>query len=170
MSAQILLVEDDENDIFFLEDALRKVGIVGQLQVAKDGREAINYLNGVGPFSDRKEFPLPSVVLLDLKLPYVMGLEVLKWIRQSAASTIPVIILSASKNETDVQMAYKLGANAYLVKPQMVNKLLDVAKAIKDFWLNLNILPSEIVVEGAANDSFGPCPRSISPGQVNKTS
>ena len=102
----ILQVEDDPNDVFFLHKAMKKAGVPNPIQVASDG-QAIDYLKGAGKFADRAEFPLPCLVLLDLKLPYVMGLEVLRWIRKdSATATLPVVILSASAQEADIEEAY----------------------------------------------------------------
>ncbi|HZL43995.1 MAG TPA: response regulator [Verrucomicrobiae bacterium] len=139
----ILQVEDDSNDVFLLQHALTKAGVANPIQVATDGQQAINYLQGTGKFADREKFPLPCLVLLDLKLPYVMGLEVLKWIRQHHGATLVVILLTASAEDADIAAAYRLGANAFLTKPSMANKLDDMAKAIKDFWLTHNTLPKE---------------------------
>lgn len=134
----ILLVEDDENDAFFLERAMQKIGMLNPMQHARDGQEAINYLRGIGKFSRRAEFPLPGLILLDLKLPFVMGLDVLKWIRQNPELSPIVVILSSSADETDIASAYRLGANAYLVKPSEVGKLEAMVRAINDFWLRQN--------------------------------
>ena len=138
MKKQILVVEDDENDVFFLQKAIQRAGIEIPVHVASDGRKALDYLDGAGAFADREEFPLPTLVLLDLKLPQVMGLEVLRRIRKRPDLRFPVIILSASGNEADIEAAYRLGANAYLVKPGVAAKLLDMVRAIKDFWLTHN--------------------------------
>jgi CheY-like chemotaxis protein len=140
----ILLVEDEENDVFFMQRAMKKVGVLNSIQVASDGQQAIDYFQGTGKFANRREFPLPCLVLLDLKLPHVMGLDVLKWIRQQPeVAAIVVIILSSSKEEADIATAYRLGANGYLVKPPDVSKLDDMAKSIKDFWLTQNTPPTE---------------------------
>lgn len=142
MSPQpILLVEDDENDVFFFQRAMRKAGMTHPLQVARDGQEAINYLEGGGKFACRAEFPLPVLILLDLKLPLVMGLDVLRWIRQQPSLTPIVVILSSSRAEADVAEAYRLGANAYLVKPSQTNELGDMVRAVSDFWLKHNTPP-----------------------------
>src|SRR5688572_20815806 len=117
MPRSILLVEDEENDVFFMQQAMKKAGVVNPVRVASDGQQAIDYFKGAGKFANREEFPLPCLVLLDLKLPYVMGLAVLKWIRQQPEITAIVLILSASKEEADITTAYHLGANGYLVKP-----------------------------------------------------
>jgi DNA-binding response OmpR family regulator len=138
VSKVVLHVEDEENDVLLLQYAMTKAGHQMPLQVATDGQMAIDYLKGEGCFANREEFPLPDLVLLDLKLPLVPGPEVLKWIRQEAALRMPVIILSSSENQDDIATAYELGANAYLVKPSDTRHLADIAKAIKDFWLDQN--------------------------------
>jgi DNA-binding response OmpR family regulator len=137
----ILLVEDDENDVFFFQRALNKAGMNNPLQVARDGQEAIDYLRGGGKFAERAKFPLPGLILLDLKLPFVMGLDVLKWVRQQSDLSPIVVILSSSRQDEDVAAAYRLGANAYLVKAPDVNKLETMVRAIKDFWLMQNTPP-----------------------------
>jgi DNA-binding response OmpR family regulator len=139
----ILQVEDDPNDVFLLSHAMKKAGVANPINVATDGRQAIDYFKGVGKFADRELFPLPCLVLLDLKLPYVMGLEVLKWIRSNALESQVVIILSASAESADVATAYRLGANAFLTKPSEASNLESMVEAIKDFWLEHNVLPQE---------------------------
>jgi two-component system response regulator len=141
MMETILLVEDEEGDVFFMRQALKKAGVLNPLQVASDGQQAIDYFKGTGKFANREEFPLPCLVLLDLKLPLVMGLDVLKWIRERPEMAMIVVILTSSKEETDVAIAYRLGANGYLVKPHDVSLLTDMAKSIKDFWLTQNTPP-----------------------------
>jgi CheY-like chemotaxis protein len=148
----ILLVEDEEGDVFFMRQAMQKAGVLNPLQVASDGRQAIDYLKGAGKFANREEFPLPCLVLLDLKLPRVMGLDVLKWIREQPGVATIVVILTSSKEEADIATAYRLGANGYLVKPSDVSELIDMAKSIKDFWLTQNIPPPE-----------AQCPRDLRP-------
>jgi len=155
----ILQVEDDPNDVFFLQKAMKKMGVTNPIQVAHDGQEAIDYLQGAGKFADRGKFPYPCLVLLDLKLPYVMGLEVLRWIREQPGSALPVIMFSASAEDADIAMSYRLGANAFLSKPSEARQLDDMVKAIKDFWLTHNALPQETrmeeMVSGAALRSLG---------------
>jgi CheY-like chemotaxis protein len=138
----ILLVEDDENDIFFMERGMKEAGITRRLQVVMDGQEAIDYLGGTGEYSDRDRFPLPCLVMLDLKLPRVMGLEVLKWIRrQPELETLIVIIMSSSKLAPDIAMAYRLGANSYLVKCSGDN-LSQMLVRVRQYWLELNQAPT----------------------------
>ena len=143
MSEAILLVEDDANDELFMTKSLKKVGLTCPICVARDGREALDFLSGTGKFADRHAYPFPYLVLLDLKLPRVMGLEVLKWLRARPEfdSTI-VLVLSASPMPEDVQGAYRLHANGYLVKPTEPEKLELMAQAIKDFWFIQNQPPS----------------------------
>ena len=142
MTKLILHVEDDENDVMLTQLAMTKAGIVNPVQVASDGQQALEYLKGEGRFANRAEFPLPHLVLLDLKLPFIPGLEVLRFIRQ-ADLPILVVILSSSDNDEDIAAAYHLGANAYLVKPNETPCLFQLAKAIKDFWLTINRPPPE---------------------------
>ena len=114
----ILLVEDDENDAFFMQRAMAKTGLEYPVQVVMDGQEALDYLSGSGKFSERAKYPLPHCIFLDLKLPFVHGFEVLKWIREQPAlrETI-VFILTSSPEERDRERAAELGAKRYLVKP-----------------------------------------------------
>src|SRR5437588_11531143 len=137
----ILLVEDDENDAFFVRRAFDKTGVVNPLQVVRDGKEALNDLRGEGKFAQRDNFPLPGIILLDLKLPFVMGLDVLKWIRQQSDLAPIVVILTSSAEEKDIATAYRLGANAYLVKPTEMTRLDGMVKSINDFWLMQNTAP-----------------------------
>jgi PAS domain S-box-containing protein len=139
MSGTILLVEDEENDVLFMKHAFKEVGILNPLQVAQDGKEAMDYLSGNGGYADRERFPLPCLTLLDLKLPRVMGLEVLKWMReQPELRNLIVIVLTSSRLGPDIETAYQLGANAYLVKPSSPGELREMAMGIKQFWLERN--------------------------------
>jgi CheY-like chemotaxis protein len=135
----ILLVEDEENDVVFMEMALEKAGLTNSFQVADDGEEAINYLSGQGEFADRTRFPLPALIFLDLKLPRVMGMDVLKWIRdRPALDPIVVIMLTSSQQQSDIRQACALGANSYLVKPSNPLALDEVVDLVKRYWLKLN--------------------------------
>jgi CheY-like chemotaxis protein len=128
----ILLIEDDEDDQFFMKIALEKAGIQDPLQIANDGREAIAYLGGDGEFADRGLFPLPTVIFLDLKMPYVNGFGVLEWLRSRGDefADTPVIVLTSSPEERDQKHACQLGARAYLLKPPTREMLLDVWKML----------------------------------------
>lgn len=139
----ILLVEDDPNDVFFFEHAMKKAGFIHPLQIARDGGEAIDYFSGDGAFTDRDQFPLPCLVVLDLNLPRLHGLEVLQWIRKSAPDrNVPVIVLSSSTSDRDICDAYRLGANSFLNKPTKSADLVALLCALEMYWFRLNRLPA----------------------------
>ncbi|SPE50829.1 Response regulator receiver protein [Verrucomicrobia bacterium] len=144
MTGAILVVEDEPSDTVLMQRAFQKAGVVNPVHVLKDGREAIDYFEGAGRFANREEFPLPCLMLLDLKLPYVRGLDVLKWIRQHPEVGMIVLVLSSSAEQKDVAGAYLLGANGFLVKPSEFHRLVDMVRAIKDFWLTHNTPPPGI--------------------------
>ncbi len=139
----ILLVEDDSNDILFIQRAFRRSKFDGLMQVVRDGDEAVAYLAGEGKYEDRNVYPLPGMILLDLKLPRRSGLEVLEWIRQQPViKRIPVVILTSSKEHKDVNRAYDIGVNSYLVKPVNYDALTKMIEALDCFWLKINCYPS----------------------------
>jgi len=138
----VLLAEDDENDAFFLKRTFEQVDIRNPLQLAVDGQEVIDYLGGTGKFSDRSHYPIPSLIILDLKMPRKTGMDVLEWKRQqSVLHCVPSIVLSSSAHRYDIERAYRLGANAFLVKPPSLAERVALAKLIKGFWLELNQPP-----------------------------
>lgn len=138
-SSTILLVEDNEDDAFFMKRALREAGIENPVQFVEHGQQAIDYLNGEGKFAARETFPLPMIVFLDLKLPFKSGHEVLEWIRQHPSyEKLIVIILSSSNEPVDLDRAYRSGANSYVVKPATTVQLLELAKSFKLWWLMQN--------------------------------
>lgn len=135
----ILLVEDEENDVVFMKMALENAGILQGLRVAEDGQEAIDYLSGTGGYADRTRHPLPTLVLLDLKLPRVMGMDVLQWIRERPEfDMMVVIILTSSQQRSDIEQASSLRANSYLVKPSNPLELNQLVALVKQYWLQLN--------------------------------
>jgi CheY-like chemotaxis protein len=139
----ILHVDDDQNDVLLMQIALEQAGVTNSIQSVNDGQTAIDYLDGKGQYADRTVFPLPAVVLLDLKMPRKGGLEVLQWIRaQPILKRTVVLILSASGHAIDVDAAYEHGANAYLVKPATLDERNRLIGAIKEFWLVWNTSPS----------------------------
>ena len=141
MNRTILLVEDSEDDVFLFTRALRTSGVAASVNVAINGREALEYLNRaqVGNDPDR---PIPNLVLLDLKLPHLLGLEVLKWIRsQSALQTLVVVILTSSSQGSDLVNAWRLGANSYLVKPSTFDELVVLVRCMAEYWLVHNRRP-----------------------------
>lgn len=142
-SPTILLVEDDENDIFLVRHAFQQADVPAALSVARDGQEAIEYLAGEGQYSDRSRYPLPCVIILDLKMPRIGGLDFLTWLRQQPdLQTLPVIIHSSSALEGDVDRAYRIGVNAFVSKPTSVKERVELARHIKGFWLHFNEPPS----------------------------
>jgi CheY-like chemotaxis protein len=135
----LLLVEDNEDDVFLMKRALNGAHVVNPLMVAEDGQEAVDYLSGAGKFADRDQYPLPAVVFLDLKLPFISGHDVLAWIRgQKEFESLVVIVLTSSNEASDLSKSYSLGANSYLVKPPTPEQLEDLAKAFKWYWLEYN--------------------------------
>jgi len=132
----VLLAEDDENDVLLLRRAFKKAAVPNPLVVVNDGEGAIKYLSGAGPYADRDRYPLPSLLITDLKMPKANGFDVLAWLRNNGApSEVRTIVLTSSLDETDKQRAFDLGARAYLVKPVNHEELLEVALQIKDTWL-----------------------------------
>jgi CheY-like chemotaxis protein len=135
----LLLVEDNEDDVFLMKRALKEARVTNRLCVVEDGQEAVDYLAGRGKFVDRENYPLPAVVFLDLKLPYISGHDVLAWIRQQKdLESLVVIVLTSSNEASDLNRCYALGANSYLVKPPTPEQLGDLAKAFKWYWLEYN--------------------------------
>jgi CheY-like chemotaxis protein len=137
-----MLVEDDENDITLIRRAFAQANVLNPLMVLKNAEEANAYFLGLGPYKNRSEFPLPSLVLLDLKLPGMSGLEFLKWLReQPEFGRTRVVVLTASNLTKDVNTAYQLGANSFLVKPVDFEKFVEISAALKGYWLWLDQAP-----------------------------
>jgi len=112
------------------------------LQIVRDGQEAIDYLSGAGKFADRQKFPLPYLILLDLKMPRKTGIDVLEWLHeQPELRCLPVVVFSSSAHRKDIARAYELGANGFVVKPARMIKRAELAKAMGLFWLEFNEVP-----------------------------
>ncbi len=138
----ILLVEDDSNDVLLIERAFKKDGIEHDIQIVIDGMQAIDYLSGKGAYKDRECYPLPELIILDIKMPRKSGHEFLEWLTsKDKINRIPVVILSASGQPSDIKRAYDLGANSYLVKPVSYADLERIVKAINLYWLYMNERP-----------------------------
>ena len=138
----VLLVEDNSTDALMVRRAFRKANITSPLEVVEDGDKAVDYLTGQGAYADRARFPLPVLVLLDLKLPRRSGLEVLDWLRQQPGlRRLPVVVLTSSQENADIGRAYDLGANSYLVKPVSFDPLLELIKVLGLYWLVHNQPP-----------------------------
>ncbi len=137
MKAPILIAEDDDADVFLLRLACERAGVPNPLVVAADGREAIRYLQGEPPFSERAKHPLPALFLLDLKMPILDGFDVLEWVgRQPDLKQLPVIILSSSGEPRDREKARALGACDYIVKPGRPEELYQIMRALQARWLS----------------------------------
>ena len=131
----ILLLEDNDHDIFFVKRATQKASESHRVYAVHNGEQAIRYLKGEGPHRDRQKFPLPNLILSDLKMPRMDGLEFLRWVRSQAAwALIPIIVLSGSGLDVDVREAYALGANSYFTKPADHSKLVKILSDICDYW------------------------------------
>jgi CheY-like chemotaxis protein len=135
----ILLVEDDPNDALLLERAFRKAGLLYPLSIVSDGDQAVDFLQGTGKYRDRIKYPLPNLMLLDLKLPRRSGHEVLKWLRsRPGLKRLPVIVLTSSSEPRDIVAAYDEGTNSYLVKPLNAELLSQMVSQFEKYWVMLN--------------------------------
>ncbi len=132
----VLLVEDDLNDIFLVKRAFKMAQIENPLQVATDGEDAINYLRGDGRYADRTAHPLPKLIVMDIRMPRKTGFEVLEWVKggERHLRRVPVVIVSSSDNPADINRAYELGANAYMVKPVDYREVEHLFHSITHYW------------------------------------
>ena len=141
-NAAILLAEDREDDIILVRKAFERAQIGNPLHVARNGEEAMAYLAGEGKYSNRAEYPLPWLILLDLKMPGLDGFEVLRWIRQQDGfGSIIVVVLTSSDQIRDADKAYKLGANSFMVKPLDFQNAVETAELIRNYWIYHNRFP-----------------------------
>jgi CheY-like chemotaxis protein len=144
----ILLAEDDPNDVLLLERAFQKAGLRHALKIVHDGEQAIDYLSGRGRYADREKFPLPFLLLLDLKMPGTDGFEVLQWLRGNLElKRLLVVVLTSSNLQTDVDRAYELGANSYLVKPVGFEEMAHLIQRFEIYWTEINRTPSPPTAE-----------------------
>ena len=139
---RILIAEDDPGDAFLLQRAFSKSGFSFSLTFVHDGQEAIDYLSGTSRYADRSKYPIPDLLMLDLEMPRMDGFEVLQWLRhQPGLSRMLVIVLTSSDQTRDVNRAYELGANSYLVKPIELRDLENLANVVQSYWMGLNRRP-----------------------------
>lgn len=141
-SMPLLLVEDNYDDVLLIRRAFRKAKIKPRMQVVSDGDEAIAYLSQQGKYADSITYPIPSLILLDLKLPRRSGLEVLAWIRQQPKlKRLLVVVLTSSQENSDLAQAYDLGVNSYLVKPIDFQDFVGLVQLITNYWFKANQKP-----------------------------
>jgi len=139
----ILLAEDDSNDVLLLERGFERAGLRKNLRIVSDGEQAVQYLSGEGIYADRDKFPLPFLLLLDLKMPGLDGFEVLQWIRKEPTfKRLLIVVLTSSNQQSDVDRAYELGANSYLVKPVGFEEMSNLVQRFEMYWTELNRTPS----------------------------
>jgi CheY-like chemotaxis protein len=137
-----MLVEDREDDILLMRKAFQMASLANPLQIVRDGAEAIAYLSGEAKYANRAEYPLPVLVLLDLKMPGVDGFEVLKWIRQQEGIRgLPVVVLTSSSEIRDVNRAYALGANSFFVKELDFQHAVDLSQLLRRYWVHKALKP-----------------------------
>src|SRR2546428_8923531 len=145
MIKRVLIVEDDPGDIFLLQPAFALSGVPAGLYFVRDGQEAIDYLGGTASFRDRETFPVPDLMLLDLKMPRLNGFDVLEWLRQQPGlKRLLVTILTSSDHPRDINRAYDLGANSYLLKPHSSQQLSELVSRVQQYWLEVNQCPVQL--------------------------
>ena len=144
----ILYAEDDANDQFLIARAFKKMSCPVEVRFVNDGTEAIDYMNGAGEHADRTRFPFPTVIFLDIKMPRTNGFQVLTWLKDNEAfKLIPVVMISSSQMQEDIDRSYALGASTYLVKPADVAELQKLFKVTGEFYCEHVEKPSKYRVD-----------------------
>ena len=155
----ILLAEDDENDIFLMGRAFDRAGLPNPLFVVRNGQQAIDYLGGTGDYAHRDKHPLPGLVLLDLKMPWMDGFDVLSWLRrQREYRALPVVVLTSSKLQSDIERSRLMGVYDYRLKPQDLPELVSLLMDIRKRWLDERLnqlveIPSGLGTQQASDSS-----------------
>ncbi|HZE97408.1 MAG TPA: response regulator [Planctomycetota bacterium] len=136
MIRPVLAAEDEESDAVILARVFLRAQVPNPLIVVRDGQDAIDYLGGVGAYADRSAHPLPALLLLDLKMPRVSGFEVLTWLSsRPELKELPAVVLSSSTHQSDIDRALQLGARGYHIKPQALDRFVELAKGLRSRWL-----------------------------------
>lgn len=144
--ATILLVEDEETDVALLRRGFENAGVLNPILHLSNGDHVLAYLAGEEEYADRARFPLPALILLDLKLPGMSGLQLLRWIRnRREIKRIPVVVLTTSDDAKTINAAYDCGANSYLVKPGNIARIADIVTGIQSYWIKLNQPPQLVM-------------------------
>jgi len=135
----ILLVEDESGDVLLIQRAFQKSGLPYRLKVVRDGDQAIQYLSGQGPYGNRQRFPLPFLVLLDLRMPGIDGFEVLQWARaEPGFKRLLIVVFTSSDLQSDINRAYEAGANSYLIKPVEFEQMVHLIQRFAVYWTEIN--------------------------------
>ena len=139
----VLLIEDDPADVRLIQRAFRKLQAPVPMFRLTNGDDAVAYLSGNAPYENRAAYPMPNVLLLDIKLPRRSGFEVLEWVRRQKSNLrrLPIVMLTSSRHSADINRAYDLGANSYLAKPESSSDLDELASGFGSYWLSLNEEP-----------------------------
>lgn len=139
----ILVVEDDADSVVLLKHAFCKAEVANPIRALESCELAVAYLSGAAPFEDRAKNPIPGIILIDLRLSYSSGLELVTWIRHHPKlKHLVTIVISASEDPNQIRSVYETGANSYIVKPVSLEQLIEVARSIKNFWLTMTRLPA----------------------------
>ena len=142
----ILLVEDEAADSLLIQRAFEQAGVQNPIQTLANGDKVLSYLEGIGEYNDRNKYPMPVFILLDLKLPGMSGLQLLKWIRtRKELRRIPVVVLTSAEEDASVQSAYEAGANSYLLKPANRSEISRVIELVQNYWLQNNVAPALVL-------------------------
>jgi CheY-like chemotaxis protein len=152
----ILIVDDDPNDLFLIENAFRTIGVTDPIHAMKGGAEAIAYMKGEGKFSDRSLYPYPTFIATDLKMPDVDGFAVLEHLKNHPEwAVIPTVVLSSSSDLDDIKKAYMLGASSYHVKPHSLDDLRRLLKVLHEYWMICEVPEVDITGRQLHTDSEG---------------
>ena len=147
-NATVLLAEDNEDDVLLTQIAFKKVRLANPLQIVRDGVQVLAYLKGEGRYADRFRYPFPMLLLLDLRMPKINGFEVLNWLQKHPELThLPVAVMTSSENEPDIDRAYAVGADSYLIKPPNAEALLALVQRLKAYWLIVKEQPAQCLTD-----------------------